>query len=146
MWADLVSTVLFSVLKALRCFLLHFDATTKKCRGKTSMKEYSLECIFVNKINTYRLKRWQYRPRAKLSIVSRMLRVFKNIQWWHLVFVYIYIYFYYVGKICTNITPTNLRAKWEDCRKAWNYITIDFHWEMGQEYSKIVQKWLRDAR
>ena len=94
--------------------------------------------IFVNKTNTYRLKRWQYRPRAKLSIVSRMLRVFKNIQWWHLVFIY--IHFYYVGKICTNITPTNLRAKWEDCRKDWNYITIDFHQEMGQEYSKIVQK------
>ena len=23
--------------------------------------------------------------------------------------------------------------------KAWNYITIDFHQEMGQEYSKVVQ-------
>ena len=23
--------------------------------------------------------------------------------------------------------------------KAWNYITTDFHQEMGQEYSKIVQ-------
>ena len=88
--------------------------------------------IFVNKTNTYRLKRWQYRPRAKLSIVSRMLRVFKNIQWWHLVFIY--IHFYYVGKICTNITPTNLRAKWEDCRKAWNYITIDFH----QNSAKVI--------
>ena len=70
--------------------------------------------IFINKINTYRLKRWQYGPRTKLSIVSRMLRVL-NIQKWH--FVYIYFYFYYVGKICT------------DYMKAWNYITIDFHQE-----------------
>ena len=23
--------------------------------------------------------------------------------------------------------------------EAWNYITIDFHQEMGQEYSKILQ-------
>ena len=51
---------------------------------------------------------------------------------------YIYIHSY-VGKICTGITPTNSRAKWEDYVKAWNYITIDFHQEMGQEYSTIVQ-------
>ena len=35
--------------------------------------------------------------------------------------------------------PTNLRAKWEGYMEAWNYITIDFHQEMGQEYSKILQ-------
>ena len=65
-----------------------------------------------------------------------MLRVL-NIQWWHL--VYIYIYFYYVGKIWTDITPTNSRARLEDYMKAWNCIKIDFDQEMGQEYSKIVQ-------
>ena len=54
-------------------------------------------------------------------------------------YIYIFIYFYYVGEICTSITPTNSRAKWEDYMKAWNYITIDFHQEMGQEYSTIVQ-------
>ena len=54
-------------------------------------------------------------------------------------YIYIYIYFYYVGKICTDIIPTNSCANWEDYAKAWNYITIDFHQEMGQEYSKIVQ-------
>ena len=65
-----------------------------------------------------------------------MLRVL-NIQWWHL--VYIHIYFYYVGKIWTDITPTNSGAKLEDYMKAWNCIKIDFYQEMGQEYSKIVQ-------
>ena len=65
-----------------------------------------------------------------------MLRVL-NIQNWHL--IYIYIYFYYVGKTCTDITPTNSRAKWEDHMKDWNYIKIDFDQEMGQEYSTIVQ-------
>ena len=65
-----------------------------------------------------------------------MLHVF-IIQKWH--FIYIHLYFYYVGKICTDITPTNSRAKWEDYMKAWNYITIDFHQEMDQEYSTIVQ-------
>ena len=54
-------------------------------------------------------------------------------------YIYIYIYFYYVGKICTDIIPTNSCANWEDYAKAWNYITIDFHQEMGQEYSTIVQ-------
>ena len=67
-----------------------------------------------------------------------MLRVL-NIQWWHLVYIKIYIYFYYVGKICTDITPTNSRAKWEDYMKALNYIMIDFDQEMGQEYPTIVQ-------
>ena len=45
----------------------------------------------------------------------------------------------YVSEICTDITPNNSRAKWEDYMKAWNYITIDFHQEMRKEYSKIVQ-------
>ena len=67
-----------------------------------------------------------------------MLRML-YIQQWHLVYIYIFIYFYYVGEICTSITPTNSHAKWEDYMKAWNYITIDFHQGMGQEYSKIVQ-------
>ena len=66
----------------------------------------------------------------------RILRVL-NIQYWHL--IYFYIYFYYVGKICTDITPINSRAKWEDYMKAWNYIKIDFDQETGQEYSTIVQ-------
>ena len=56
-----------------------------------------------------------------MLIVSRMLWVL-NIQKWYL--IYIYIFFYYVGKICTDITPTNSRAKWEDYIKAWNYIKI----------------------
>ena len=67
-----------------------------------------------------------------------MLRML-YIQQWHLVYIYIFIYFYYVGEICTSITSTNSRAKWEDYMKAWNYITIDFHQEMDQEYSTIVQ-------
>ena len=62
-----------------------------------------------------------------------------NIQKWYLIYIYIYINFYYVGKICSDITPTNPHAKWEDYMKAWNYIMIDFHQETGQEYSKIVQ-------
>ena len=45
----------------------------------------------------------------------------------------------YISEICTDITPNNSRAKWEDYMKAWNYITIDFHQEMRKEYSKIVQ-------
>ena len=45
----------------------------------------------------------------------------------------------FFGEICTDITPNNSRAKWEDYMKAWNYITIDFHQEMRKEYSKIVQ-------
>ena len=53
--------------------------------------------------------------------------------------IYIYIYFYYFCKICTDITPTNSRAEWEGFMKAWNYITIDCHQEMDQEYSSIVQ-------
>ena len=59
-----------------------------------------------------------------------------NIPQWHLIYIYIHSY---VGKICTGITPTNSRAKWEDYVKAWNYIKIDLDQEMGQEYSTIVQ-------
>ena len=33
---------------------------------------------------------------------------------------------YCIGKICTDISPTNLCANWEDYMKAWNYIEIDF--------------------
>ena len=69
--------------------------------------------------------------------VSRMLSV-SNIQQWHLVYIYIYIYFYYVGKICPEITPTNSCVKWEDCMKAWNYITIDFH----QENKIVIRKYI----
>ena len=58
---------------------------------------------------------------------------------------YIYIHSY-VGKICTGITPTNSRAKWEDYVKAWNYIKIDLDQEMGQEYSTIVQIILKADR
>ena len=46
---------------------------------------------------------------------------------------------YCIGKICTDITPTNLWAKWEDYMKAWNCNEIDFDQKMGQEYSTIVQ-------
>ena len=45
--------------------------------------------IFVNKMNTYRLKDKTYGPPAELSIVSWILRVL-NI----LINIYIYIYFY----------------------------------------------------
>ena len=38
-----------------------------------------------------------------------------------------------------SVQTSHSRAKWEDYMKAWNYITIDFHQEMGQEYSTIVQ-------
>ena len=65
-----------------------------------------------------------------------MLRVL-NIHLWHL--IYIFSYFYYVDKICTDTSPTNSRAKWEDYMKALNYIMIDFDQEMGQEYPTIVQ-------
>ena len=46
---------------------------------------------------------------------------------------------YCIGKICADITATNLSGKWEDYMKAWNYIKVDFDQEMGQEYSTIVQ-------
>ena len=46
---------------------------------------------------------------------------------------------YCIGKIYTDITPTNLWAKWEDYMKAWNCNEIDFDQKMGHEYSTIVQ-------
>ena len=67
---------------------------------------------------------------------SVILRVF-NIRSGHL--IYIYIYFYEIGKICTDITPTNSRAKWEDFMKASNYIENDFYQEPGWEYSTEIQ-------
>ena len=61
--------------------------------------------IFVNKININRCKRWYYGPRAKLSIFFLMLRV--SMVSSHLDLQLLYC----VGIICTDITPTNSRAK-----------------------------------
>ena len=99
--------------KSIWCDLL----TSKICQVKGTV--LVLVRIFINKIKTYRPKK---------MIIRTMWEAVNSD-----------IYFYYVGKLCTDITPTNSRAKWEDYIKAWNYITIDFHQEIGQEYSKIAQ-------
>jgi len=84
------------------------------------------------------LKKMSIRPTCKaVTIVSRTLRVL-NIQQWHLSYIYSFIHFYYVGKICTDNTPNNSHAKWEDYMKTWNYLKISFDQEMGQEYFPIV--------
>ena len=84
------------------------------------------------------LKKMIIRTTCKaVNCFSNVVRVKHSIVTF--IYIYICVYFYYVGKICTNITPTNSRAKWEDCMKAWNYIKIDFDQETGQEYSTIVQ-------
>ena len=90
-------------------------------------------------------KKKSYGRRAKLSIVSRILHVL-NIQWWHLIYIYIYIYSYLVAKFCTDISPTNSCAKWEDCMKAWNFTKNDCDQETGKEYSTIVQIIVKDDR
>ena len=43
-----------------------------------------------------------------------------------------------VKSIQTSHQPTRAQSE-KAILKAWNYITIDFHQEMGQEYSTIVQ-------
>ena len=83
-------------------------------------------------------------PLKKMIIrtTCKAVNCFSNVVNYSIVtsrYIYIYMYFYYVGKICTDIIPTNSCTNWEDYAKAWNYITIDFHQEMGQEYSKIVK-------
>ena len=84
------------------------------------------------------LKKMIIRTTCKaVNCFSNVVRVKHSIVTF--IYIYICVYFYYVGKICTDITPTNSRAKWEDCMKAWNYIKIDFDQEMGHVYSTIVQ-------
>ena len=43
-----------------------------------------------------------------------------------------------VKSVQTSHKPTRAQSK-KSILKAWNYITIDFHQEMGQEFSTIVQ-------
>jgi len=43
-----------------------------------------------------------------------------------------------VKSVQTSHKPTRAQNK-KSILKAWNYITIDFHQEMGQEFSTIVQ-------
>ena len=43
-----------------------------------------------------------------------------------------------VKSVQTSHQPTRAQSK-KTILKAWNYITIDFHQEMGQEFSTIVQ-------
>ena len=44
-----------------------------------------------------------------VNCFSNVARVKYSIVTSHL--IYIHVYFYYIGKICTDITPTNSRAK-----------------------------------
>ena len=63
--------------------------------------------------------------------------------------IYIYFYFDWVGKFCSDITPTSSRAKWEYYMKAWNYIKNGCDQERDKGYSitvKIIGKRLRAAR
>ena len=55
----------------VRLFIWLFFIWNDKVKGTV----FVLVCIFVDKINAYHLKRWIYGPRAKLSIVSQVLRV-----------------------------------------------------------------------
>ena len=43
-----------------------------------------------------------------------------------------------IKSVQTSHQPTRAQSK-KTILKAWNYITIDFHQEMGQEFSTIVQ-------
>ena len=95
--------------------------------------------IFVNKMNTYRFKRWKVRTTCKA------VNFFSNIAR-DKYLIYTYIYFYYVGKFWTNILPTNSRARKEDYMKAWNYIKNDCDQETGKEYSTILQIIVKDDR
>ena len=74
--------------KSIWCDLL----TSKICQVKGTV--LVLVRIFINKIKTYRPKK---------MIIRTMWEAVNSD-----------IYFYYVGKLCTDITPTNSRAKWED--------------------------------
>ena len=92
--------------------------------------------ILINKIHTYRLKRWWTTCKA-VNCFSNIARV-----QYLLVISHLHLHwsiFYHVGKICTDTTPTNSHEIWEDNMKAWNYIKSDFDQETGQEYSPIVQ-------
>ena len=51
-----------------------------------------------------------------------------------------------MGKLCTDIAPTNSRAKRVDYMKAWNYIKNDCDQETGKEYSTILQIIVKDDR
>ena len=91
------------------------------------------------------LKKMIIRTTCKaVNCFSNVARVKYSIVTSHL--IYIHVYFYYIGKICTDITPTNSRAKWEDYMKAWNYIKNDCDQETGKEFSTIVQIIMKDNR
>ena len=51
----------------------------------------------------------------------------------------IYFYFDWVGKFCSDITPTSSRAKWEYYMKAWNYIKNGCDQETDKGYSTTVK-------
>ena len=53
--------------------------------------------------------------------------------------IYIYFYFDWVGKFCSDITPTSSRAKWEYYMKAWNYIKNGCDQETDKGYSTTVK-------
>ena len=53
--------------------------------------------------------------------------------------IYIYFYFDWVGKFCSDITPTSSRAKWDYYMKAWNYIKNGCDQETDKGYSTIVK-------
>ena len=67
-------------------------------------------------------------------ILSRMLRGL-NIQ-----FTSTSTFITLVKSVLISHRPTHVQSVLgEDCMKAWNYITVDFHQDMGQEYSSIMQ-------
>ena len=117
------------------------------CVQPWTLKMYQVEGtvsvrIFV-KVNTYRLKRWNIWTTGKaLNCFLNTACVKYPIVTSH--YIYIFVYFYYVGKFCTDITPTNSYAKWEDYVKAWNSINSNCDQETGKEYSTTVQIFVKD--
>ena len=86
--------------------------------------------IFVNKLNTYRLKKMMMRTTCKaVNCYSNVARV-KYLIGTSNLHLHRHLLLFYVGKFCRDFTPADSCAKWEDYMKGWNYITIDFHQEI----------------
>ena len=100
------------------------DLLTSNMSGRRN--SFGLGLHFCQQNKLIPLKKIIIRTTCKAgNCFSNVARVKYSIVTSHL--IYIHVYFYYIGKICTDITPTNSRAKWEDYLKASNYVTIDFH-------------------
>ena len=93
--------------------------------------------IFFNKMNTYRLKRWNIWTICKaVTCFSNIARVKYSIEASHL---HLHLL------LLSYITPTNSRAKWEYYVKAWNYIKNVSDQETGN-CAIIVQIIVKDDR